>query len=34
MAPDKIAEEHIAILQEKIRSLLGIHGEQLVFGSR
>ena len=34
MAPDELTEEHIAILQEKIRDLLGIHREQLIFGSR
>jgi len=34
MAPNEIAEEQIEILQEKIRSLLGINREHLVFGSR
>jgi site-specific recombinase XerD len=34
MAPNEIAEEQIEILQERIRSLLGIHREQLAFGSR
>jgi hypothetical protein len=34
MAPNEIAEEQIEILQERIRSLLGIHREQLTFGSR
>jgi hypothetical protein len=34
MAPNEIAEEQIEILQEKIRSLLGISREHLVFGSR
>jgi integrase len=34
MAPDEMAEEQIAILQERIRSLLGINGGKLVFSSR
>lgn len=34
VAPAERAEEHISILQEKIRSLLGINREQLIFGSR
>jgi hypothetical protein len=34
MAPDEMAEEQITILQEKIRSLLGINEGKLVFSSR
>jgi integrase len=34
MAPDEMAEEQITILQERIRSLLGINGGKLVFSSR
>ena len=34
MAPDEMAEEQIAMLQERIRSLLGIGRVQLVFDAR
>ena len=34
MAPDEMAEEQITILQDRIRSLLGINEGKLVFSSR
>jgi len=34
MALDEMAEEQITILQERIRSLLGINGGKLIFSSR